>query len=119
MTEPLRRLQARALVDAAAADECATRYAATVEPTYGGTYSPRFLRRLAASYLAGLRGELPIDSGTNYERPLRRAYREGKELRDLLTRPAADLAGEELADKLGYDLHPEQDDQDYETRGDQ
>lgn len=85
MTEPLRHLQARALVDVAAAEECAARYASSVEPTYGSPYSPRYLRRLAASYLAGLQGALPIDSGTNYDRPLRTAWRAGKELRALLT----------------------------------
>jgi hypothetical protein len=88
MIEPLYQVQARALKDPAAAEEAARRYAALVTPTYGSygdTYSARFLKRLIAAYLSGLRGEPHrARSYSNFERPLERAWRDGRELRNLL-----------------------------------
>lgn len=79
---PLYRIQKRALADEAAAQECADRYAHSVEPSYQ-PYGRRFLARLAFWYLVGLRGQpvKPSLSYSNFERPLLRAWRAGAELR--------------------------------------
>jgi len=83
MPEPLYRLQARALRDDAAAQECAERYARGVAPAYTTAYTLRFTRRMVAWYLAGLKGERRTEQ-SNYDRPLERAWREGRDLRTLL-----------------------------------
>ncbi len=89
LSEPLYKLQARALTDAAAAEECARFYAAKAPAAYRDQYSPSYQLRLQAAYLAGLRGEPEPRRQSNYGRPLVHAWRAGRELRDLLLKDRA------------------------------
>jgi hypothetical protein len=98
--EPLYKVQARALVDPRAARECAERYADMVEPTYGSVYGIRYRNRIVKAYQLGLDGG-EARYWSNYERPLRRAHRDGYELRSLLLEGTAFRRGDALPDATG------------------
>ena len=86
------RHERRALVDDAAARECARRFAdrtgyTQLNPATGRCTLTTFGRRAEASYLAGLRGErneYAHGRGGNFTRPLWSAYGAGERLRNIL-----------------------------------
>lgn len=84
--EPLYRVQSRALSDPKAAQECAERYAFNARTAIGVSFSAKWQARIVRWYLAGLGGanRSAVLALSNYERPLRQAFNEGRELRKLL-----------------------------------
>jgi hypothetical protein len=119
--EPLYKVQTRALVSHEAALESAERYAASVTPAYSPSYGKRFLKRLVGAYLAGLRDDTrAYRQDSNYDRPLARAWNEGRELRHELIKggyfakcptckgrmfPAANQIGDRLqCDSCGWSM---------------
>lgn len=85
-SRPLYAVQRDALVDEAAALECARRYVDRVSTTTA--HSDRHRVKLTNSFLAGLRGEpnaYDRRHGGNFAAPYRRAYLTGAALRRELT----------------------------------
>ena len=89
--EPLYKIQARALESPEAARRAAIRWAEVIQKPLRDrralNTSPEFQARLASAYLKGLMGEQnpwQAGRGGNFAEPLRDAFTEGHELREIL-----------------------------------